>query len=68
MKDEKMSSDAVLILFCIVNGLPLLVLALIGVDLLPDVEFLWYFALFFFVVGSFVGICIEQAQNKLDKE
>jgi hypothetical protein len=48
-------------LFCIVTGVPLLIIALIGVEVLPDVEFLWGFALLFFVVGSFVGICVEQA-------
>ena len=68
VKDEKRNSNAVLILFCIVTGVPLLIIALIGVEVLPDVEFLWGFALFFFVVGCFVGICVEQAKNKQNDE
>lgn len=63
-----MSSDAILILFCIVWGLPLLVFALMGMDLLPDVEFLYWFIWLFFLGGNFLGICVEQAKNKLDKE
>ena len=66
--NKKITDDHVLILFCIVTGFPLLIIALIGVEVLPDVEFLWHFALFFFVAGSFVGICVEQANNKRNDE
>ena len=68
MDNKKITNDAVLILFCIVVGVPLLTIALIGMEVLPDVEFLWGFALFFFVVGCFAGICVEQAKNKQDMD